>query len=322
MSTRQRAQLAMTEERTREGSRAMTIQTNIRQRIGSIEKMKALLAACLMMVATLLAASLLAPGPAQASAFPGANGKIVFSSDRTTGTGVHNPEGDLEIFSMNPDGTALKQLTKNTAGDFNPSYSSDGKKIAFSSARAGNLDVFVMNAGGTNQTDITPNTRGEINPDWQPVAATFTVTSDVDPGDGVCNATSCTLREAINASNNLQSQIQNKIKFTISGGGVRTIAPTTDLPQITSPVLIDGYTQPASSPNTLTSGTNAAPKIELNGTNASGNGTGFVISGTSNCVIRGLIINRFLGNSISLFNGTANNRIEGNFLHRPHRHPR
>jgi len=484
----------MTEERTREGSRAMTIQTNIRQRIGSIEKMKALLAACLMMVATLLAASLLAPGPVQASAFPGANGKIVFSSDRTTGTGVHNPEGDLEIFTMNPDGTALKQLTKNTVGDFHPSYSSDGKKIAFSSARAGNLDVFVMNAGGTgqtnlttknagsdfnptfspdgkkiafetnrtddllqifvmnidgsnptnltsnllnaedpafspkgdkiafesnqrifvmdsngtgqtpltdttsraadptfspdgnkiafesdrdgggdpnkqdiyvmnadgsgpdrltdnpardaqpafspdgkkiafvstrdgddedifvmnaggtNQTDITPNTRGEINPDWQPVAATFTVTSDVDPGDGVCNATSCTLREAINASNNLQSQIQNKIKFTISGGGVRTIAPTTDLPQITSPVLIDGYTQPASSPNTLTSGTNAAPKIELNGTNASGNGTGFVISGTSNCVIRGLIINRFLGNSISLFNGTANNRIEGNFL--------
>ena len=92
----------------------MTIQTNIRKLIGSIEKMKALAAG--LLAAAMMAASLLAPTPAQASAFPGANGKIVFTSNRTTGTGVNNPEGELEIFTMNPDGTGLKQLTKNTAG--------------------------------------------------------------------------------------------------------------------------------------------------------------------------------------------------------------
>ena len=46
---------------------------------------------------------------------------------------------------------------------------------------------------------------------------------------------------------------------------MHTITPTTALPTITSPVLIDGYTQPRSSPNTLTTGNNAALKIELNG---------------------------------------------------------
>jgi hypothetical protein len=37
--------------------------------------------------------------------FPGHNGKIAFASNRTTGEGVNNPEGDLEIFTMNRDGT-------------------------------------------------------------------------------------------------------------------------------------------------------------------------------------------------------------------------
>jgi hypothetical protein len=30
--------------------------------------------------------------------------RIVFASDRITGRGVHNPEGDLEIFTMSPEG--------------------------------------------------------------------------------------------------------------------------------------------------------------------------------------------------------------------------
>ena len=45
-------------------------------------------------------------GPVEA-AFPGKNGLIVFASTRTTGPGVNNPTGDLEIFTMNPDGSGL-----------------------------------------------------------------------------------------------------------------------------------------------------------------------------------------------------------------------
>src|SRR5829696_2606372 len=60
------------------------------------------------------------------AAFPGANGKIVFQSERTTGTGVDNPTGDSEIFTMNPDGTGVTQLTFNTAFDGTPTFSDDG----------------------------------------------------------------------------------------------------------------------------------------------------------------------------------------------------
>ena len=57
--------------------------------------------------------------PAEA-AFPGINGKIAFMSDRTTGAGVANPTGDLEIFTITLDGTGLTQLTFNTATESQP----------------------------------------------------------------------------------------------------------------------------------------------------------------------------------------------------------
>ncbi len=91
-------------------------------------------------VATVLAAGLLALAgtePAEA-AFPRTNSKIVFQSQRTTGTGVNNPTGDDEIFAMNLDGTGVTQLTKNAADDFCPAWSPNGAKIAFESLRYGN----------------------------------------------------------------------------------------------------------------------------------------------------------------------------------------
>jgi len=58
----------------------------------------------------------LSAGPAGA-AFPGLNGRIVFESNRTSGEGVDNPEGDFEIFSMNSSGTGVTQLTENNHYD-------------------------------------------------------------------------------------------------------------------------------------------------------------------------------------------------------------
>ena len=80
-------------------------------------------------------------------------------------------------------------------------------------------------------------------------ALIFTVNTTSDTGAGGCNSTECTLREAIAVTNRVEGA--DTIRFAIPGDGVRTIFPTSELPLITDPVTIDGYSQPGSSPNTL-----------------------------------------------------------------------
>jgi uncharacterized delta-60 repeat protein/uncharacterized repeat protein (TIGR01451 family) len=88
-----------------------------------------------------------------------ANGKIAFTSDR---------DGNFEIYLMNPDGTGQTRLTKNTAGDGQPSWSPDGSKIAFTSNRDGNWEIYAMNADGTGQTRLTTNAAEDDEPTWSP----------------------------------------------------------------------------------------------------------------------------------------------------------
>src|SRR4030095_13928994 len=119
-------------------------------------------------------------------------------------------------------------------------------------------------------------------------ATTFTVinTNDARPGS---------LRQAIlDANANARA---DSIAFNIPGAGVQTISPVTALPIITDPVVIDGYTQPGSSVNTLADGDNAVLLIELNGSSIPGGAIlvpGLQIN-ASFCAVRGLVINRFQG---------------------------
>ena len=98
--------------------------------------------------------------------------KIVFDSNRTTGTGVNNPTGDYEIFKMNPDGTGLRQLTTNKVDDYRPVLSPGGGKIVYvsdgiqTSNPQGEEDVYVMNAlDGTGKKNLS-NTGAGVNDDF------------------------------------------------------------------------------------------------------------------------------------------------------------
>jgi len=76
---------------------------------------------------------------------------------------------------------------------------------------------------------------------------------------------------------------------------------------VTDPVVVDGYTQPGASPNTLANGDDAVLKIMVNGN------FGLLIIDTSNSVVRGLSIAAVnLGTMNSLAGGS--NVVEGNFL--------
>src|SRR5947207_1496926 len=100
------------------------------------------------------------------------------------------------------------------------------------------------------------------------VADTFNVTITDDSGAG-------SLRQAITDANNHAGT--DTIAFSIPGSGFQTITPMTQLPSISSPVVIDGYTQPGSSANSLSNGDNAVVLIEISGAILSNNGNGLVI---------------------------------------------
>jgi Tol biopolymer transport system component len=111
-------------------------------------------------VGVCLAALLVGAPPAHAT-FPGANGKIAFAA---------SDGNDLEIYSINPDGTGETQLTSNSAQDRNPAWSPDGGKILFDSDRSGTRAIWVMNADGSGQAQVTFPTMGaqDSTPTWSP----------------------------------------------------------------------------------------------------------------------------------------------------------
>ncbi|MCU1330504.1 MAG: domain protein beta Propeller [Bryobacterales bacterium] len=90
--------------------------------------------------------------------------------------------GAYDIFTIKPDGTALKRLTNGKGNDAHMSWSFDGESIAFCSSRMGFKDeaaytdapqpygeIFVMRYDGTHVEQLTDNQWEEGTPGWQPV---------------------------------------------------------------------------------------------------------------------------------------------------------
>lgn len=123
------------------------------------------------LVVVLVIAGLLLLSGSAGAAFPGNNGKIGWASARS---------GNFDIYSENPDGSGLDELTTDTASDVDPSWSADGTRIAFTSTRTGNSDIFVMAANGTGQTRITNDPGNDVNPAWSPGGRTIAFASNRD----------------------------------------------------------------------------------------------------------------------------------------------
>ncbi len=92
------------------------------------------------------------------SSFPGTNGRIAFTTYY----------GGGELYSMNPDGTNVLNLTNNPAPDYNAMWSADGTKIAFDSSRDGNFEIYKMNADGSSQIRLTDDSINGTGDDWSP----------------------------------------------------------------------------------------------------------------------------------------------------------
>jgi HYR domain-containing protein len=156
--------------------------------------------------------------------------------------------------------------------------------------------TIILVAGASTRRDghLTSRPTGRQNSAQIPAAplSTFTVTTTADTGAG-------SLRAAIDQANT--SPGPDLINFNL-GAGTPTInvgsVTGTPLQAITEAVTIDGNT-------------GGSTRIELNGTAAGAGAHGLTLM-ASNITVRGLVINRFSGNGISINQGS--NIIQGNLI--------
>ncbi len=91
--------------------------------------------------------------------------RIVWRRVLTTGESWR--EGwNSEIFVMNRDGTAIRNLSRHPSFDGYPTWSPDGAHILFSSDRSGTLQLHVMDADGTNVQRLIESSGEDVRPSW------------------------------------------------------------------------------------------------------------------------------------------------------------
>lgn len=108
-------------------------------------------------VTAVLATVVIVPTEAREAeaAFPGQNGRIVFTDDQ-------------EIYTVKPDNSGLRRITDNSVRDWQPVWSPNGAKIAFSSLRDGDYDIYTMNPDGSGLQRITTDPATDDEPAWSP----------------------------------------------------------------------------------------------------------------------------------------------------------
>lgn len=83
---------------------------------------------------------------------------LVYSSTR------HRERADLYLKRV--DGATVTQLTNDSSRDEMPTFSPDGKRIAFASDRSGSWDIYVMDARGGQAVQVTSDPTHEVHPTW------------------------------------------------------------------------------------------------------------------------------------------------------------
>ncbi len=110
-------------------------------------------------------------GACQPSWSPDGKQLVFISPCRSRGDFYDNAYKDSSLYLINSDGTGQKALTTIPGADFDPAWSPDGNRIAFTSMRDGRKEIYVLTLSTLAVTRLT-NTTGDIEnsqPSWSPL---------------------------------------------------------------------------------------------------------------------------------------------------------
>jgi TolB protein len=126
-------------------------------------------------LAVFAATSVLVVGLAASCGGSGGSGAFKVGMDTVAFTSGRS--GDFAIFLTNVGGSAVKRLTRDphpqqwqsgVSFQFDPAWSPDGTRIAFSSNRSGRWQMFVMNQDGSHETVVDVGVSPSRQPTWSP----------------------------------------------------------------------------------------------------------------------------------------------------------
>jgi Tol biopolymer transport system component len=102
--------------------------------------------------------------------------KIVFTSHLVSDNPTNSTSAEIYVMRVNSQGVPVQdglpnpqRLTFNNEEEAAPTWSPDGKRIAYMCHNGGrDFEICVMNADGTNQTALTTNSIHDATPSWSP----------------------------------------------------------------------------------------------------------------------------------------------------------
>ena len=245
---------------------------------------------------------------------PSQGGNLQVENSIISGPGTDNCDGTVEDLGNNLSWPAGNDCPGTKADAMLGSLADNGGPTQTMAISVGSP----AHDAGNNATCTSSDQRGVARPQGvtcdigafeAEITNIFFVTNTNDSDAG-------SLRQAILDANAIPNSTVGKdeIRFNIPGSGVKMISPASALPAITEAVLIDGYTQPGASANTLSVGSDATLLIQLSGTNIPGAVGLNLSSGSNGSTVRGLVINNGFGIGILVNNGADGTVIQGNYI--------
>ncbi len=115
---------------------------------------------------------------------------------------------NYDIFTINADGTNPIKLTTSLADDYSPTWSPDGKMIAFTSERRGNAHIFVVNLSTNFAKQVTFNSKSmENHPAWSPDGKSIAFDSNRDNHGGEIYTMEINGKDWVKLTNSSEDQL-------------------------------------------------------------------------------------------------------------------